>query len=129
MPKFAPKCRIMRFLPYSCRDRRKSLESYKNSFHKAKIYCVFSCEASYSFTTLISPLCFLLINPSTQPLYIVYKHTHKSVGGTPKYLLRHNIPAAVPKECHESDYLRLLSFPVYLSNDPIPKSLLRFFNK
>ena len=25
-----------------------------------------------------------------QPLYIVYKHTHKSVGDTPKYLLRHN---------------------------------------
>ena len=40
----------------------------------------------------------------TQPLYIVYTHIHKSAGGTPKHLLRHNIPAILSTEYHKSDY-------------------------
>ena len=41
-----------------------------------------------------------------------------------KYSFHHNIPAILPKEYLESSYLQLLSFPVYLSNDPTLKFLL-----
>ena len=65
-----------------------------------------------------------LLNLVMLRLYISNTHTHRFSVDIQKYSLHCNTPGDSPIMYHGSNYLLLLSFPVYPSSDPIQQSSL-----